>query len=133
MTEAAIRQLLVGDDDVKALADERVYFNIAPQDERRPRIVLTLLSLAPDFTFDNRSNWGSGSMQIACLAPTYPEAKQLVAAAREVLEAFEGTQDGTEFGWIQTENMRDIPAAPLTGRAVPTFGVSIDARFLVME
>jgi len=133
MIEPGFRILLTAAPVVQALVTDRLYFNAGPQDERRPRLVLTLISSIPGFTFEGRGGYVKGRMQITALAPTYPEAKQLVTAVRDAIDAYSGTVDDTEFGFILTENTRDIPAVPFEGRALPTFGVSIDAKFLAME
>lgn len=133
MIEPGLRILLANNDPVKGIVDDRVYFVIAPQNERRPRIVLTLMSAVPGFTFEGRGGYVNGLMQINCLAPTYEQAKQLAQAVRDAVDGYAGTQDGTVFGFIETDNTRDIPMAPLEGKALPTFGVSVDAAFMALE
>jgi hypothetical protein len=134
MIEVAFRKLLTVDATVAALVVDRVYFGNRPQNERRPSIVLYLVSqTVPGMTYRGQ-DFSTGRMQLNCLAPTYPQAKQLAAAARTALDGFTGTQDGTEVGYILISNYRDIPVMPLQGAAQPaTFGVSIDAIFMVKE
>lgn len=133
MIEPAIRQILLASNDVLAAVEDRIYFVIAPQGERRTRIVLQLVTSVPGFTFEGRGGYVNGRIQVTSLAPTYQEAKELTAAVRLALDGFSGTADDTDIAFIETENVRDIPAAPLEGRATPTFGVAVDATFMHME
>lgn len=131
MIEVAFRNLLTADETVAPLVADRVYFINRPQDERRASIVLNLVSSTiPDMTF-NGSDYVTGRMQLSCLAPTYPQAKALAQAARDAIDGFSGTNDGTAIGYIVIDSFRDIPVLPLQGAGQPaTFGVSVDAIFL---
>lgn len=133
MIEVAFRLVLNEDEDTQGLTEGRVYFNAAPQNERRPRVVLRLVSAVPGHVFGGKGGWTKGRMQADCLAPTYEQAKELAAAVNEVLDGFSGNKDETEIAFIETENKRDIPMLPLEGSATPTFGVSIDCRFMYTE
>jgi hypothetical protein len=134
MIEVAFRQLLTNDTATAALVADRVYFVNRPQDERRASVILNLISAIPGMTFQGRGGYVNGRIQVSCLAPTYPQAKALAQAARNVLEGYHGTQDGTVIAYIETETFRDIPVMPLQGAAQPaSFGVSIDAKYMIKE
>jgi len=136
MIEVAFRNILAADngqnsDGVKSIVADRIYFGIRPQDERRALVVLSLVSDVPGHTLDGPDGTATGRMQVNCLAPTYAQAKILAAAVDLVLDGYTGESDGTIIAYIETENMKDIPAMPLVGAATAaTFGVSVDARFL---
>jgi Protein of unknown function (DUF3168) len=135
MIEVAFRQLLTADTaPTTALVTDRVYFGNRPQNERRATIILTLISAIPGVTFQGRGGYVNGRIQVSCLAPTYPAAKALAEAARDVLDGFRGTQDGTVIAYIETEQLKDIPVLPLEGAGTPaSYGVSVDARFMHKE
>lgn len=134
MIEVAFRKLLLAAQPVADLVADRVYFNLRPQDERRPSVVLTVVSAIPGATFKGRGGYVNGRMQVNALAPTYPQAKQLAQAARDALDGYTGTQDATVICYLMSENARDIPVMPLTGSAnQATFGVSVDVKFMVKE
>jgi hypothetical protein len=116
--EVATRLILKGAAPVQTLAADRVYFGVAEQNERRPRIVLTLVSSNRAHTHQGAGGYTRGRMQVDCLA-------------QDALDNYVGTVDGTPIDWIETEEARDIPMATPAGGAAPTtFGVSFDARFM---
>ena len=131
MIEVATRMLLTEAPAVQTLVGDRVYFAVAAQDERRPRIVLTLVSSNRAHVFGGAGGYTKGRMQVDCFGPSYPQAKELAKAAQDALDNFVGTKDGTLIDWIETEEVKDIPvAAPAGGAAPTTFGVTFDARFM---
>lgn len=134
MIEVAFRKILAADETVAGLVTDRIYFINRPQNERRPSIMQNLVSqVVPGMTY-NGQDYSTGRMQLACLAPTYPQAKELAKAARAAVDGFTGTEDGTDIGYLVVDSYRDIPVMPLQGAATPaTFGVSIDVTFLIKE
>src|SRR5688500_14967470 len=130
MIEQSFYSLLSTTPAVTTIAGDRVFFNIRPQNERRPSLVLTRVSTVYFRTFKTTSGSVKGSMQIDALAPSYRVAKELAKAVRDVLDNFVGTVTTTRFRWMQIEDEADIPTVPLEGKAEPTFGVSIDVRFM---
>lgn len=133
MIEPAFKIILDGNNGVNTLTAGRTFHNFADEDERRTRIVFTLIDRVDEHDFQGSAGYCTGTMQIACLAPTYTAAKQLAAAVVSAIDNYVGTTDGTTFGWIQCVEQRDIPAAPLAGQAKPTCGVSVDADFLAVS
>jgi hypothetical protein len=129
--EPAFLSLLNAAEPVATLVGDRVYFGVAKQNERRPRIVLTLISSNSPHVFGGVGGYTQGRMQLDCLAPTYPVAKELAAAARAAVDAkYSRTVDGTLIHYIETGDARDIPMMPPAGNEQPTtFGVTFDARF----
>lgn len=134
MIEVAFRQLLIADADVAPLVTDRVWFNTRPQDVRDPGIVLSLVSNTPAQTLTGFAGYSNGRMQLNCLAPTYPQAKQLAAVVRDALDGYSGVQDSTTIARLTISGMRDLPVLPLVGSGQPaTFAVSIDCLFLIKE
>ena len=133
MIEQGFYSLLSTTPAVTAIAGDRVYFNVRPQNERRPCLILTRVSTGFFRTFKSRSGSIRGSVQIDALAPTYGVAKELTKAVRDVLDNFKGNAGGTRFRWVQIDDESDIPTVPLEGKAEPTFGVSLDIRFMADE
>jgi Protein of unknown function (DUF3168) len=134
MIEVGFRQLLTTAAAVNAQIAGRVYFITRPQDDRRPCIVLELVSYVPAMIFGGPGGYGNGRMQITCLASDYKTAKCIAKAVRSTIDAYSGCLDTTIFGYIETEDVRDIPVVPLEGQSTPaTFGVIIDAAFMAYE
>jgi hypothetical protein len=131
--ENAVHNLLSTTPLVTTIANDRVFFNVRPQNERRPSIVLTRTGTGFFRSMKKTAATVKGSMQIDVLAPTYPVAKQLARAVRNVLNGFKGQSTDTLFKWIQIDDESDIPTTPLVGKAEPTFGVSLDISFMAVE
>ncbi|MGE5611149.1 MAG: tail completion protein gp17 [Bacillota bacterium] len=135
MIEAAIRSILIKDPFVSQIVGERVYFVMAPQNEgQRAHLILQLVSSTPGRTYEGRSDWTQGTMEITCLASTYPAAKALFKAVSDALDEFEGTEGDTHIDYIELSESRDVPTGqPLEGRPAPMYGVQIDAEFMYHE
>lgn len=134
MIETAFRSLILGNPAVSSLVGTNVFFNIRPENLRTPCVVLTLVSSIPSYTISGPGGSISGRMQADCLAPTYPQAKSLSDAVRAAVDGYSGDQYGTTVCYVELDNIRDIPAAPLVGSgSLATFGVQLDCRFLVKE
>lgn len=134
MIEPAARIILSQDAVVGPLVVDRIYFGVAKQNERRPRLVLLLVSSVPGHTFEGKAGYRKGRLQCDCLAPTYAEAKALASAAQSALDNFSGTRDDTIIDWLEVGEARDIPMLPPTGAENPTtFGVAFDVRFMHQE
>lgn len=135
MIEASVRKLLINAQPVQTLVGDRVYLGYEAQNERRARIVVTLASRVNDHTFDGPAGYITGSVNVACLAPSYADAKTLTDAARTVLDNYTGFGVSTyiEIDRLEVDEERDIPAAPLEGQALPTFGVNLSVSFLYRD
>lgn len=131
--EPVFRTLLVAAPAVSALVADRVYFANRPQDERRACVVLTLAGANGQHTHDGPAGWVDGVMRLDCLAPSYKAAKELASAVRAAIDGYAGTVAGTAVQYIEVDSQEDIEAAPLEGRALPTFGISIECSFLYTE
>jgi hypothetical protein len=127
--EPAFRSLLIGDNPVKAIVDDRVWLGSRPQNERRPGVVLTLTVATHPHTFEEHGGYVQGTMQADCLAPDYKTAKQLADAVKNALDTYMGTVNGLVIDFIETDSESDIPRLPLEGQAVPSFGVSLEFSF----
>lgn len=130
MVEPAFRILLAGDTDVAAVIGERCYFNVRPQDERRPCLTITRVSTFIARRFSGGSGATKGRIQVDVFAATYQQVKELTAKVRQRLDGYTGTVADTRFFYIEVEDERDLPAAPLEGQATPLYATSIDCRFL---
>lgn len=133
MIEQSMFSLLSTTPAITAIANDRVFFNVRPQDERRPSLVLTRVGTQYFRTFKTVSGSIKGSIQIDALASTYRVAKELAKAVRNLLDGYVGYVTDTRFRWIQVDDETDIPTVPLVGKAEPTYGVSLDVRFMADE
>lgn len=126
MIETKIRAILANDEAVAAIVADRIWGGIKRQNERGPSIVYSLIADIDQPTMEAAGDWQTGIVQIDCFAATYAAVKELAAAVRAALAAAEDA----EIGYIDLDNINDIPAEPLEGDAVPLFGVTFDAAFM---
>jgi hypothetical protein len=112
---------------------DRIYFGVAAQNERRPRLVLSVVSKVHPHNHDGHGGYVNGRLRVDCLAPDYEQAKDLAAVVRAALDNYTGTVDGTNVAWIELDEESDIETEPQEGKATATCGVSVDFEFLVLE
>lgn len=133
MIEPALRAVLIANTVVAGIAVDRVYFLNKPQNERRPCVVINRTGSGFFPTFQGRAKVIRGTLQLDCLAESYPAAKQLGRAVRDALDNYSGTSAGVAIRWVAIEDESDLPTLPLEGRATPLFGISIDVRVMYDE
>ena len=133
MIEPTFRKLLADPDrGVFPLTDDRVYIGSPEQDERRPRIVLTVLSKKPEHTFDGPAGYTTGQMQVACLAPKYADARAIAdAAAPPILDNYEGAgfDDSISIDYLEIDDDHDIPSMTPVGQPQPMHGIALVVNF----
>jgi Protein of unknown function (DUF3168) len=130
VVEVALRKLLAANAPVESLVADRIFFVSKPQNERRASVVIQRITTRKLRRLIGDYIWERATLQLDCLAGTYPDAKALATAVSECLDQYEGTQDGTTFGYVLVDDERDILAAPLQGQALPLFGQSLDVSCL---
>jgi len=107
MIEQAIRDVLVADAGVTNLVGSRVHFVQAPQDVDNPYIVLTKISGVRDNAHDGATGLVHTRIQLSVFATTYYEAKQIVQAAQNVLQAYSGLMGTVQVDSCFYENETD--------------------------
>lgn len=133
MIEAAVRTILAGNQDVAAVVADRVWVGPGsrPQNERRPGVVLTRTGGGDQHCLDGSTDYATGTIQADVLCPTYREAKELARKVVAALHNYSGTVAGVVIDWLSVgADQSDIPTAPLEGKALPTFGVSLAVEFM---
>jgi hypothetical protein len=53
-------------------------------------------------------------------------------ALQALLDDYSGVAAETAVEYVEVDETADVPMEPLEGRALPTFGVTIDARFMTV-
>jgi hypothetical protein len=93
MIEYALRNLLVNDDRIITLVDDKVYYAMAPQDTESPYIVLYKISGVRLHSHDGFSSLTDCRFQFSIFADTYLESKQIAQAIQAVLDGFKGVEE----------------------------------------
>ena len=134
MIEPSIRKILLAGPAIAALGG-RVFLGAAPQDERRARVMLTVLSKVFPHCHDGPAGYQTGSVQAACLAPTYQAAHELAEAVRLKLDGYQGfgITPQVEVLHLEIEEAEDIEREVFEGQGEPTYGVAMPCRFILQD
>jgi hypothetical protein len=136
MIEPALRTILTASTDVGALAPGGVHIEIAPQDERRARVIIDSAVEEPQNDHDGPAGWSQGSVEVVCFAPTKKAARLLAAAVNAAVQAFNAAPEpaaDVNVQFLETTTLQSIPGNLSDGRESPTFGVSLDVDYLIFE
>jgi hypothetical protein len=135
MIEPATRAILLADSAVAAVVADRVWLGIRPQGERRAGICITRIGGSDPGTLDGSAGYETGTLDVACLAPTYQQAKELAAKAANAMNNFDGgVIAGTNVAWLNVDDQTDIPIELPEGKATPsTYGVSLTTSFMFQQ
>lgn len=135
MIEPSIRKLLTDPGTLNPVLGDRCYLGNAPQNERRARVVLTVLSKQYPHAHDGDAGYQTGNVQVACLAPTYQQAQELAKAVRRKLDGYEGfgVNAQVEILHLEIEDAEDIQRETFAGQGDPTYGVALGCRFIIQE
>ena len=127
MMEVDLRAILISNAALMSLVDGRVFFQAAPQDERRPRVLIRLFHYQHR-TLEGATNDYTTQASIDVLGPSYREACTLGNAVQTALQDIRyKTQGGTIFNLIHCDNADDIAAEPQAATTA-TFGRNSRAR-----
>jgi hypothetical protein len=133
--EPSLRKLLTTTGPLNAMLGERVFLGNAPQDERNARVVLNVLSKVFPHCHDGRAGYQTGTVQVACLAPSYRAAHELADAVRLTLDMYEGfgVTPQVEILHLEIEDAQDIERETFEGQGEATYGVALSCRFMIEE
>lgn len=143
MIEPALRTLLHDAAHVHQTVDDRIFFGIKPQGERRPSLVITVVSHVHAHVFSGHAGWANVRFQVDCWAATYQGAKELAQAVRFAAAQFRRDwspnvvippgENQTRIQTIEVTTERDIATLPLEGTAVPLYGVALDVMVMYTD
>lgn len=92
--EEAVRGLLLGQPDILALCDERIYPQEAPQEARMPYVIYQQADQRMVMSLRRRINLNSYLMRLDCFAASYAEVKELHQVLLDTLVDFRGDLGG---------------------------------------
>jgi hypothetical protein len=131
MIEPVIATMLLNSPEVAALVADRVYPGAGKENERRARIVLTLLSSTLPQCLDGPAGYRQGTIQAACLATDYRTAHDIAEAVVQAVNTASNSPSpsGLVLHYLEPTDVEDIQAAPFSGQGLPTFGKSVPIDF----
>lgn len=120
--EEEFRALLTGSAAVTAIApSDRINFGEHPQGAALPALVMNTISDFEGLTMQGPDGLSEGRVQVDCYAATYPEAKGLSRAVRDV---FHGLRAGG-FRLVEHTDTRDSREGG-SNEATRPYRVSLD-------
>jgi hypothetical protein len=92
MIEVALRQILINDVDVKAIAKDRVRPNELLQNETLPAVAFFLVDDEEEFCTDGPEGTQTAEYQFDCIGKStaYPELDRLKKAVKDALNGYTG-------------------------------------------
>jgi hypothetical protein len=106
MIEEAIRTILIADEKVRELADERIYHIRAVQNSQSPFIVITRLSTERPRTMEGLANYARGTVVVEAFADDIFALKELTRVLIDTLDQTSGNIDGLNIDHLELQNER---------------------------
>lgn len=113
MLEVGIQQLITADPDFQAIAVDRLYPVILPEDSPLPAATFQRISTTALYTLDARIQVTEIRIQFDSWAQSYGLAKELMDAINSVIDNYSGSlPDGTQVFGVQLANSNDQYEGP---------------------
>jgi hypothetical protein len=131
MIEPILRTILATNANVSSLVADRIYWQVGPQNEQQPRLILQTISDVSAHTFASSEGSGGGGwersrLQVDCYAPTYRQARELANTVRSVLDHCDGEYENQRY-YFEHDSSRDMPPTIPEGMSEPTaYRISCD-------
>jgi hypothetical protein len=119
---------LLADAAVAALAAARINWNLRPQGERPPAIVLQLIHAASGYGPGHRDRLRGYLVQVDCWGGTFREAKQLARAVRAALDRLPPPFQGPGFVEAERDDAYRDEAPAAGGGPTDLHRTSLDVR-----
>lgn len=128
MFEPDLRAYLLDNADLQAAISNRLFYNSAPQNERRSRVIIRVSSQQTRTVDKGLVNDWTSDLNIDALAPTYREAATAASALAAALGNIRNVVEGeTILTYVKVHPAEDIPSMPVEGSAKPVFGKNLRA------
>jgi len=107
MIEQRIVSMLAADATIAAAVGQRISPVVLRQETALPSLVYRRLAADPEYTLAGRAGWRTVTLQIACWALEYADARALAEAVRELLDAYSETSDVGSIRFISVADGAD--------------------------
>lgn len=127
MIESAIVQILRDDSGVGAIADDRIYLMMGPQEANATFCVITSIGGSRELYHDGETGVANRMIQVSCISDKVSTVKLLADAVRKALHDFRGIVTPHTIFYASVQNEVDI-SGPDYG-----FQVAIDVEVSFTE
>lgn len=131
--EAAIRQLLIDDEETEALIGDRIFPIIAPMSAKYPFVVYRRTSLQRESTVNGPMGTPTVSIDFSCLSDTYETARTAADAVRKVVDQYAGFVGGVFLQQCYVDNESDDFVQLQGTEMPPSYSVTLSLSVLWME
>jgi hypothetical protein len=108
MIEERVVTILRDSSAVGAIAADRIYLMIGPQQETFPFAIVTTVSAERQSAHDGPMNVTRKVIQVSCISDKVSTAKTLAQAVRRALHGFRGSVGGETVFYASVQNEVDI-------------------------
>jgi len=90
----ALYELLLGDEDIKELVDDRIYPVLLPEDCPLPALVYTPINASYDSALQGDTGFAKQTIQVMCHANTFKKVRELSRLVKTKLQDIRGDMKG---------------------------------------
>lgn len=112
--EADLRAMLISDPALKALVNDRIYWDQLPQTAQRPCIVMYVISGTVGYHMQGPDGLNETRVQFDCQAVLTSDKWAVANALETLLSGYRGTVGGTYFNSVFKLFERDKTETPAT-------------------
>ena len=125
MLEIGLHQLITADPGFQAIANDRLYPVLLPDDSPYPAATFQRISTTALYCLEDRVQVTEIRLQIDTWSRTYGESRQLMEAINSVIDNFAGSlPDGTQVFGVQLSTYGDLyESAALVYRSSADFKI----------
>ena len=131
--EAAIRNILIADDDSCALFGERIYPVIAPMSATYPFVLYKRTGIQRESTINGPMGTPTVNLDITVIDATYEAARQAADTIRSILDQFAGFVGDVYLQQIVVQNEADDFVQLGGSEMPPSYSVTLSLDVLWME
>lgn len=131
--EAAIRNVLIADDDARALFEERIYPVIAPMSATYPFVIYKRTGIQRESTINGPMGTPTVNLDITVIDATYEAARQAADTIRGILDQYAGFVGGVYLQQVAVQNEADDFVQLGGSEMPPSYSVTLSLDVLWME
>jgi hypothetical protein len=131
--EAAIRNVLIADDDARALFEERIYPVIAPMSATYPFVIYKRTGIQRESTINGPMGTPTVNLDITVIDATYEAARQAADTIRSILDQYAGFVGGVYLQQVAVQNEADDFVQLGGSEMPPSYSVTLSLDVLWME
>lgn len=131
--EAAIRNLLISNDDARALFEERIYPVIAPMSATYPFVIYKRTGIQRESTVNGPMGTPTVNLDMTVIDATYESARFAADTIRLILDQYAGIVGDVYLQQVSVQNEADDFVQLGGSEMPPSYSVTLSLDVLWME